>query len=202
MFYEPSKGHGLAHDPFKAIVAPRPIGWIGTRAADGRINLAPYSFFNGLSSRPPLVCFSSEGQKDSATFARESAEFTANLVSRDLAEKMNLTSVDAPAGISEFEFAGLTPAPCRLIAAPRVGEARASLECKVTEIYEPRGANGQKAGAFIVVGEVIGVHIDETVLKDGLFDIVEAGSTARLGYREYTAVNHTFEMVRPSWKDT
>lgn len=199
MFYEPSKGHGLPHDPFKAIVAPRPVGWIGTRAGDGRLNLAPYSFFNGLCSRPPLVCFSSEGEKDSATFARESGEFTANLVSRDLAEKMNLTSVDAPTGVSEFEFAGLTPAPCRLIDAPRVEEARAVLECKVTEIYEPRSVSGEKAGAFIVVGEVVGVHIDESVLKDGIFDIVEASPTARLGYREYTSVAHTFEMTRPRW---
>ncbi|MCB1435227.1 MAG: flavin reductase family protein, partial [Alphaproteobacteria bacterium] len=133
MFYEPSKGHGLPHDPSKAIVAPRPIGWISTRALDGRVNLAPYSYFNAISSRPFMVCFSSDGVKDSLTFASESREFVANLVGRDLAEKMNETSVDAPRGVNEFGVAGLTEAPCRIVAAPRVAEAYAALECKVTD---------------------------------------------------------------------
>ena len=121
----------LPHDPFKAIVAPRPIGWISTRALDGRINLAPYSFFNAFSSAPPIVGFSSEGCKDSATFARESGEFVANLASRDLMQAMNATSAPLPRGESEFAHAGLTMAPCRLVKAPRVAEAHAALECKV-----------------------------------------------------------------------
>jgi flavin reductase (DIM6/NTAB) family NADH-FMN oxidoreductase RutF len=199
MFYEPARGHGLPHDPFKAIVAPRPIGWISTRSSEGAINLAPYSFFNALSSNPHLVCFSSEGEKDSVTFARESGEFAVNLVSRELAERMNLSSVDAPRGMSEFDYAGLTAAPCRLIRAPRIAEAHAALECRVTEILEPNGLDGQKAGVFVVIGEVVGVHIDEAMLTDGLFDIRKAQSLARLGYMDYTAVTEVFAMRRPRW---
>jgi len=200
MFYEPSKGHGLPHDPFKAIVAPRPIGWISTRAIDGSFNLAPFSFFNALSSNPHLVMFSSEGEKDSVVHARESGEFTANLVSRDLAQKMNASSVDAPRGVPEFGYAGLTPVASRLVAAPRVGEAYAALECKVTEIHRPRGLNGATAERFMVLGEVVGVHVDEAVMTDGLFDIVKAGSVARLGYMDYAAVTEIFSMRRPRWE--
>lgn len=201
MFYEPLKGHGLPHDPFKAIVAPRPIGWISTLGQDGAINLAPYSFFNAFSSHPHLVWFSSEGKKDSSTFAAETREFVANLVGRDLAERMNRTSVNAPRGVNEFDYAGLTPAPSRLIAPPRVAEAPAALECKVTEILEPKGLDGRPAGVFVVVGEVVGVHIDEAFLTDGLFDTVKAGNVSRLGYMDYAAVNEVFSMRRPRWED-
>lgn len=200
MFYEPSRGHGLPHDPFKAIVAPRPIGWISSLAADGSVNLAPYSFFNALGSHPHLVMFSSEGEKDSATFARETGEFVANLVTRDLAEKMNRTSIDAPRGISEFEHAGLTMVPSTLVAPPRVGEAHAALECKVTEWLEPKGFDGRPSGNIVVFGEVVGVHIDDAMLTDGLFDIVRAGNTARLGYMDYASVTETFQMRRPRWE--
>lgn len=201
MFYEPSKGHGLPHDPFKAIVAPRPIGWISSLAADGSLNLAPYSFFNALGTHPHLVMFSSEGRKDSASFAGETHEFVANLVGRDLAEKMNASAVDAPRGVSEFDYAGLTPVPSRLVSPPRVGEALAALECKVTDILEPKGLDGRPAGNVIVFGEVVGVHIDERVLTDGLFDIVKAGTVARLGYMDYAAVTETFQMRRPRWQE-
>ncbi|TYR31034.1 flavin reductase family protein [Mesorhizobium microcysteis] len=201
MFYEPSKGHGLPHDPFKAIVAPRPIGWISSLAKDGSLNLAPYSFFNALGTHPHMVMFSSEGRKDSATFIGETGEFVANLVSRNLAEKMNATSVDAPRGKSEFDFAGLGQAPSRLVAPPRVAEALAALECKVTDIYEPRGLDGRVSGNIVVFGEVVGVYIDEVVLTDGMFDIVKAGTVSRLGYRDYAAITETFEMIRPRWKD-
>lgn len=201
MFYEPAKGHGLAHDPFKAIVAPRPIGWISSIGADGRVNLAPYSFFNAISGDPPLVLFSSEGRKDSASFAGESGEFVVNLASRDLAEAVNASAVDAPRGVSEFPYAGLTPAASRLVAPPRVAEAHAALECKVTEIREPRGLGGRPAGIIVVTGEVVGVHIDEAVMSAGRFDIVKAGNLARLGYRDYTAVEAVFEMVRPRWRE-
>ena len=201
MFYEPSKGHGLPHDPFKAIVAPRPIGWISSLAADGSLNLAPYSFFNTLGTHPHLVMFSSEGRKDSVSFAAETNEFVANLVSRNLAEKMNASAVDAPRGVSEFDYAGLTPVPSRLVAPPRVGEAVAALECKVTEILEPKGLDGRPAGNVIVFGEVVGVHIDEAMLTDGLFDIVKAGTVARLGYMDYTSVSETFQMRRPRWQE-
>lgn len=201
MFYEPSKGHGLPHDPFKAIVAPRPIGWISSLGADGSLNLAPYSFFNALGTHPHLVMFSSEGQKDSVSFAAETREFVANLVSRDLAEKMNASAVDAPRGVSEFDYAGLTPVPSSLVAPPRVGEALAALECKVTDILEPKGMDGRPAGNVIVFGEVVGVHIDDAALTDGLFDIVKAGTVARLGYMDYTAVSETFHMRRPRWQE-
>ena len=199
MFYEPEKGHGLPHDPFKAIVAPRPIGWISTLGDDGSPNLAPYSFFNALGTHPHMVMFSSEGDKDSSTFSRRSGEFVANLVSRDLAEKMNQTSVDAPRGVSEFGYAGLTPAPSRIVKAPRVAEAHAALECKVTDIIEPKGLDGKPSDRFVVFGEVVGIHIDEAMLTDGLFDIVKAGTVARLGYMDYSAVTETFVMRRPRW---
>ena len=201
MFYEPSRGHGLPHDPFKAIVAPRPIGWISTRAADGAVNLAPYSFFNAVSADPYIVMFSSEGEKDSVTFARETGEFVTNLVSHDLVQKMNASSVDAPRGVSEFGYAGLTPAPSRLVAPPRVGEAYAALECRVTEIHRPKGLDGTTGERFMVLGEVVGVHIDEAVMTDGLFDIVKAGNVARLGYMDYAAVTEVFSMRRPRWRD-
>jgi flavin reductase (DIM6/NTAB) family NADH-FMN oxidoreductase RutF len=200
VFYEPGKGHGLPHDPFKAIVAPRPIGWISTMGRDGSINLAPYSFFNAFSSRPPLVWFSSEGEKDSFTFARETGEFVANLAGGHIFKEMNATSVDAPRGVSEFGYAGLTPAPSRLVAAPRVAEAHAALECKVTEIFEPKGLDGKPAGVHVCTGEVIGIHIDEAVLTDGLFDNVKAGNVSRLGYLDFSAITETFAMRRPKWK--
>ena len=145
--------------------------------------------------------FSSEGAKDSATWARETGEFVANLVSRDLAEKMNATAIDAPRGISEFQHAGLTPEPSRLVKAPRVKEALAALECKVTEILQPKGLDGQPAGQFVVFGEVVGIYIDDAVLTNGLFDIVKAGTLSRLGYMDYTSVSETFAMRRPRWKD-
>ena len=200
MFYEPSKGHGLPHDPFKAIVAPRPIGWISTVGADGSYNLAPYSFFNALSTHPHLVMFSSEGEKDSVTFARETGEFVCNLVGRALAEKVNATSVDAPRGTSEFDYAGLATAPSKLVRPPRVAEALAALECKVTEILQPKGLDGKTGDRFVVFGEVVGVYIDEAVLTDGLFDIVKAGTVSRLGYMDYSSISETFQMRRPKWE--
>jgi flavin reductase (DIM6/NTAB) family NADH-FMN oxidoreductase RutF len=199
LFYEPSKGHGLPHDPFKAIVAPRPIGWISTMSRSGAVNLAPYSFFNAFSTRPFLVWFSSEGDKDSASFARETGEFVVNLVGRDLAEQMNRSSVDAPRGVSEFEFSGLTEAPSLLVAPPRVAEAPAALECKVTEILRPTALDGRDAGVFVVAGEVVGVHIGDDFLTDGLFDVVKAGNVARLGYKDFTSVDAKFSMRGPRW---
>jgi flavin reductase (DIM6/NTAB) family NADH-FMN oxidoreductase RutF len=200
MFYEPSKGHGLPHDPSKAIVAPRPIGWISTVSKAGKLNLAPYSFFNAFSTRPFIVWFSSEGEKDSATFAEETGEFVANLVSRDLAEKMVRTAVDAPRGVSEFDYADLIMAPSRLVAPPRVAAAPAALECRVTEILRPKALDGTPTSAVVVAGEVVGVHIDDAFLNDGLFDIVKAGNVGRLGYMDYASVSEIFSMRRPRWK--
>jgi Conserved protein/domain typically associated with flavoprotein oxygenases, DIM6/NTAB family len=199
MFYRPADGHGLPHDPFKAIVSPRPIGWISTRSKSGEINLAPYSFFNALSTDPYLVWFSADGDKDSVVFARETGEFAVNLVGEKFAEQMNATSVDAPRGVSEFGYAGIEPAECRLIGAPHVKGAPAVLECRLTEIHEPKGLDGRWAGVFVITGEVVGIHIDDAMLTNGLFDQVKAGNLARLGYMDYSATTETFSMRRPRW---
>jgi flavin reductase (DIM6/NTAB) family NADH-FMN oxidoreductase RutF len=188
----------LPHDPFKAIVAPRPIGWISTRASDGRINLAPYSFFNGFSSAPPIVGFSSEGAKDSAAFASESGEFVANLATMDLLHPMNQTSAPLPRGENEFVFAGLTMAPCRLVGAPRVAEAHASLECKVLDTIPLKNLQGEPIDRYLVLGEVVAVHIDDRFVREGRFDIAAAQSIARCGYQDYAVVEKVFALARPS----
>jgi len=201
MFYETGKSdHGLPHDPLKALVVPRPIGWISTRSQSGVVNLAPYSFFNMIDDDPPLVLFSSGGPKDSATFAEESGEFVANFVSEPLAAKMNATAVAAPRGTSEFDYANLTPVPSRLVAAPRVGEAVAALECKVTQVFTPRTLPGTESSSIVVVGQVVGVYIDESILREGRVDLEQARPVARLGYLDFTAVHHTWAMRRPKWE--
>jgi flavin reductase (DIM6/NTAB) family NADH-FMN oxidoreductase RutF len=200
MFYETAGNrHGLPHDPFKALVAPRPIGWISARATDGRVNLAPYSYFNALSEDPMLVMFSSGGRKDSVTFAEESGEFAVNLVSEPLAAQMNASSVNAPRGESEFVYAGLSEEPCRLIAAPRVKEAYAALECRVTQVFAPKTLDGQHPDALVTIGEVVGIHIDEAILTAGLVDVTKARPVCRLGYMDFAVVSQTFAMRRPRW---
>ncbi|MGB6118299.1 MAG: flavin reductase family protein [Mesorhizobium sp.] len=199
MFYEPKNGHGLPHNPAKAIVAPRPIGWISTIDAAGKPNLAPYSFFNMIADEPFLVLFSSDGVKDSVRNARETGEFVVNLASGDLAEKVVATSVDAPHGVDEFAYGGLTPAPSHIVKPPRVTEAGAALECKVTEIRSPSGLDGQPTRNVVVTGEVVGVHIDDRFLVDGLFDVTLAGNLSRLGYLDYSTIEKVFAMRRPKW---
>ena len=199
MFYPTAKRDRtkLPRDPFKAIVAPRPIGWISTRALDGRVNLAPYSYFNGFCSAPPIVGFSSEGWKDSASFARESGEFVANLATLELRERMNETSAPFARGDNEFARVGLTMAECRLVAAPRVAESPAALECKVVEVIEIRSISGEWSGSVLTIGEVVAFHIDDEYLADGRFDIARAHSLARCGYQDYAAVEKVFSMPRP-----
>src|SRR5271165_4405862 len=199
MYYETSSRdkEKLPRDPFKAIVTPRPIGWISTRALDGRINLAPYSFFNGFCSTPPIVGFSSEGAKDSATFARESGEFVANLATLALRDPMNATSAPLARGENEFLHAGLTMAECRLVAAPRVKESPASLECTVVEVVEIRNRAGAWSGHVLILGEVVGVHIDEAYVRHGRFDITAAKPLARCGYQDYAVVESVFALARP-----
>jgi flavin reductase (DIM6/NTAB) family NADH-FMN oxidoreductase RutF len=197
-FYEPARGHGLPHDPFKAIVAPRPIGWISTRGADGRPNLAPYSFFNAFSGRPPIVGFSSEGRKDSAGNAEATGEFVANFVSLGLARAMNETSAAVGPEVDEFALGGLTAAPCRVVSAPRVAEAPAALECRVLQVIQLRDLAGQPLDTFLVLGQVVGVHIGRAYLRDGRFDTAAAQPIARAGYRgDYFAMGELFEMLRP-----
>ena len=200
MFYEPKNGHGLPHDPFKAIVAPRPIGWISTRNRAGEVNLAPYSFFNAFSTSPFLVWFASDGVKDSVAFVRDSGEFVVNLVGRDLAAKMNASSVNAPRGVSEFGYAGLEPAP-RCWSRRRASPARRRhSNARLTEIFEPKDLEGRDHDVKVVAGEVVGIHIDDAMLTDGLFDVVKAGNVARLGYLDFSSVTRVFSMRRPRWK--
>ena len=141
-FYEPSKGHGLPHDPFNAIVGPRPIGWVSTRGAKGGVNLAPYSFFNAFCYHPPIIGFSSTAAKDSLRNCQETGEFVWNLATRDLAERMNASSAAVPYETDEFTLAGLTPLPSRLVAVPRVGESPVNFECKVSEIVQLKSHTG------------------------------------------------------------
>jgi flavin reductase (DIM6/NTAB) family NADH-FMN oxidoreductase RutF len=200
MFYEPSKrNHGLPHDPFQALVAPRPIGWISTLSASGALNLAPYSYFNALSSNPWLIMFSASSEKDSVVFARERGEFVANLVSANLADAMVQSSIPAPRGVSEFELAGLTPEPGRNVSVPRVREAFAALECRLTEIWRPQNHSNPGGAPFVVTGEVVGVYIDERILTDGLVDIAKARPVSRLGYLDYGVTAESFPKVRPQW---
>lgn len=198
-FYEPKNGHRLPHDPFKAIVAPRPIGWISSVDAQGRVNLAPYSFFNAFCDSPPVVGFSSSGRKDSQRNIEETGEFVANLATRRHAEAMNRTSAPFPHGVNEFEAAGLTAAPSRLVRPPRVADAPAALECKLLLALPIKDLDGTPTPNTLILGQVVGVHIDPTFLKDGLFDIAAAGTIARCGYRgDYAEVTRVFEMLRPS----
>jgi flavin reductase (DIM6/NTAB) family NADH-FMN oxidoreductase RutF len=187
----------LPRDPFKAIVAPRPIGWISTRSKDGLINLAPYSFFNAFSSAPPIVGFSSEGAKDSAAFARDSGEFVVNLATLDLLHQMSQSSAPLPRGQSEFEHTGLTMAPCRLVGAPRVAESHAAMECKVTEIVTLRNVGGEPLDNYLVFGEVLAFHLDERFIREGVFDTAAAQPVARCGYQDYAVVDKLFTLARP-----
>ena len=197
-FYEPSKGHGLPHDPFKAIVAPRPIGWISTRDPEGRLNLAPYSFFNAVCDRPPMVMFSSAGWKDTVANIKATGEFVCNLVTRALAEKMNRTSAALPHGVDEFEFAGLAAAPSRIVAPPRVADVPAALECKLVDIIQLHTAEGAVLDQYLTIGEVVGVYIDQAYLKDGVFDLLATHPIQRAGYSaDYTEATTGFQMKRP-----
>lgn len=197
-FYEPARGHGLPHDPFKAIVAPRPIGWISTRDRRGRVNLAPYSFFNAFCDAPPIVGFSSTGRKDSLRNAEETGEFVANLATKALADAMNVSSQAVPPEVDEMALAGLTAAPCRIVAVPRVGESPAALECKLLRIVTLSDLDGVATDNHLVLGQVVGVHIDPSFLVDGLFDMTAARTIARCGYRgDYAEVASLFEMLRP-----
>jgi flavin reductase (DIM6/NTAB) family NADH-FMN oxidoreductase RutF len=199
MFYETAKNdHGLPHDPFKAIVAPRPIGWISTLSAAGAVNLAPYSYFNGVHSKPPLVMFGSENRKDSLAFVEETKEFVCSLATWDLREQMNQTSAPYPRGVDEMRAAGLTPAPCRLVKPPRVAEAPCALECKVLNVVPLNDVNGRPLDGYVVIGQVVGVHIDERFIRNGLLDTAAMKPIARGGYHDYSVVTESFTMRRPS----
>ena len=200
-FYEPRHGHRLPHDPFNAIVGPRPIGWISSHNAAGALNLAPYSFFNAFNYTPPIVGFASIGYKDSVRNIEQTGEFAWNLVTRPLAETMNQTCASVPPEVSEFELAGLTPAASQVISVPRVLESPVSFECRVTQIVQLQAADGQKVPTWLVLGEVVAVHILQTLLKDGVYDTATAGHILRGGGpADYFSVGpeQLFRMRRPA----
>ena len=200
-FYEPRNGHGLPHDPFNAIVGPRPIGWISTRSSAGVLNLAPYSFFNGFNYTPPIIGFSSVGYKDSLRNIEQTGEFGWNLVTRPLAEAMNQTCAAVGPDVSEFELAGLTPIASQMIAAPRVAESPVSFECRCTQIIQLQNIDGEKLPTWLVLGEVVGVHIDALYLKDGVYDTASAEPILRGGGpADYFSIGaqQLFKMRRPS----
>ena len=199
-FYEPRKGHGLAHNPFKAIVAPRPIGWISSVDREGRRNLAPYSFFNAVNDAPPMLYFSTNGaRKDTLNNIEATGEFVVNFVGAVQAQAMNATSASVVHGVDEFALAGLTPVPSVIVKPPRVGGAIAAMECKLAQILRLTDAGGVEIDAWMTIGEVVGVHIDSACLKDGVFDTVAARPIARCGNRgDYTEVDRLFEMIRPA----
>ncbi len=200
MFYRPGADpHGLPHNPFNAIVAPRPIGWISTRGADGGDNLAPYSFFNAVAYTPPQVMFASTGTKpdraqgkDSLSNIRETGVFCVNIVSYALREAMNATSGAYGRDVDEFTLADVARAPCREIACARVADAPAALECRLSQIVTLAGEAN-----YLALGEVVGVHMRDDCLRDGRFDATLFQPVARLGYKDYAVVREVFTMTRP-----
>ncbi len=199
-YYEPKNGHGLKHDPFNAIIAPRPIGWISSRDGKGNVNLAPYSFFNGFCYHPPIIGFSSTSWKDTVQNVKDTGEFVWNLATLDLAKHMNATAAHVAPDVSEFQIAGLTAVPSKLVNVPRVAESPVAFECKLTEIIQLKGANGEKANAWLTMGEVVAVHIDKAMIRDGVYITALARPIVRAGRKgDYFTVKpeDMFEMVRP-----
>jgi flavin reductase (DIM6/NTAB) family NADH-FMN oxidoreductase RutF len=201
IFYEPDSRdrEALPHDPFKSIIAPRPIGWVSTKSADGLVNLAPYSFFNAVSDTPPMLAFSSSGAKHSSTFASEVKEFVWNLVTWELREQMNESSAPLPRGQSEFKRAGLEMAPSRLVDAPRVAAARCSMECRVVHQFELQDLDGRGIDQHLVIGKVVGVHLDEGAINGSGVDTAALRPVARCGGpADYAVVDRLFQMRRPT----
>lgn len=199
-FYEPSQGHGLPHDPLNAIIGPRPIGWIASLDGEGRQNLAPYSFFNCFNYRPPIIGFASSGWKDSVRNICETKEFVWNLTTRDLAERMNETSASIPHGEDEFARAGLTPVASRLVKAPRVAESPVNFECRLSQCIQLTTAEGAPLNSWLVLGEVVAIHIDESLLEDGIYQTAKAQPVLRAGgpTAYYTVTDaQRFDMRRP-----
>ena len=199
-FYEPSQGHGLPHDPFNAIVGPRPIGWISSQDAQGQVNLAPYSFFNAFNYTPPIIGFASLGEKDSLRNIRETGEFAWNLATRPLAEQMNASCAAVAHGVDEFDLAGLERVASRLIKPPRVAHSPVSFECKLTQLIRLEGLDKVPTQTWLVLGEVVGVHIARQFLRDGVYDTAAAQPILRGGGpADYFAVtpDNLFRMFRP-----
>lgn len=198
MFYDPrSEPHGLPHNPWNALVSPRPIGWISTLSPDGVANLAPYSFFNAVSGNPPFVMFSSTPRKHSLSNIEATGEFVVNVVSWDLRTQMNQSSAFYAADVDEFEKVGLAKAPCRNVRPPRVAAAPASIECLLYQVIPLKPKSGLPSASTVVIGEVVGIHIDDAVIRDGRVDPTLFRPVARLGYMDYSVTDEVFEMLRP-----
>ena len=198
MFYDTEKNdHGLPHNPFKAIVSPRPIGWISSLDKDGRANLAPYSFFNCICDRPPIVLFSSSGYKDSVANVDATGEFVCNMASWDLKDEMNLSSAAVPHETSEFDLSGLEMSESRMVKAPRVAKAVTALECKHLQTLRMKTLEGEDTDSYVVFGQVVGIHIDDSIIVNGRVDVTVYKPLSRLGYMDYAAVTEVFEMGRP-----
>jgi flavin reductase (DIM6/NTAB) family NADH-FMN oxidoreductase RutF len=197
VFYDATRNdHGFENDPFKALVAPRPIGWISTLSPEGIANLAPYSYFNAMSQSPHYVVFGSGGRKDSIRNAEAAGEFAVNLATWELREQMNASSANAPAHVDEFELARLTKAPCRLIKAPRVAESPVCLECRLFKVIELPDDQG-KVADWLAIGRVIGIHIDDRFIDNGRVNTAAMKPIARMGYSEYATVETAWRMRRP-----
>lgn len=202
MHYEPAKNnHGMAHNPFNALVSPRPIGWISTISASGVVNLAPYSFYNAVSGNPPFIMFSSTDLKDSQRNAESGGEFVVNLATYELREEMGMTSEHVGSDISEFELAGLEMAPSQIVKVPRVKRSLAALECRYNKTVELTDSNGVKLISSIIIGEVVSIFIDNTIIVDGRVDITRARPLARLGYMDYAVIDEVFSMELSATKD-
>lgn len=200
MFYDAAKNdHGLPYNPFKAIVAPRPIGWISSMSTQGEINLAPYSFFNGLTDHPPTVMFASEGRKHSVAFAEETGEFVCNFANYALRDQMNATSAEFARGVNEMDKAGLASAPSRMVKPPRVRDSPCALECKWLQTIRLSDLEGRITERYVVFGQVVGVYIDDAFIKDGKLDTAAMQPIARAGYADYFVgtAETRFSIARP-----
>jgi flavin reductase (DIM6/NTAB) family NADH-FMN oxidoreductase RutF len=199
MFYDALKAdHGLPYDPTNALVSPRPIGWISSLSKDGVRNLAPYSYFNLVASRPPIVVFGSGYVKDSQRNIEETGEFVCNIANWELREAVNASSVQAPPEIDEFDLVGLEAAESTLVRPPRVKRALAALECKYVRTIELPSATDEPHFFSMVIGRVVGVYIDESVIRDGIVDVTRIQPIARLGYQDFAVVDQVFAMARPA----
>lgn len=199
LFFEPHLRDKavLPHDPIKALVSPRPIGWVSTMSAEGATNLAPFSFFGIASMMPPMISFCSNAGKDSVTFAEQTGEFVWNLVTEELQTQMNDSSTRLPAGESEFAYAGVEMAPCRMVRAPRVARSPGALECKVVDVFRLRDMGGQHTEMLMVVGQIVGVHLDPSFVEDGRVMTAKMRPLSRLGYWDYAVVDEVFEIAPP-----
>ena len=204
MFYRAGQPHGLRHNPFNALVIPRPIGWISSVDGDGNVNLAPYSFFNGVAYTPPQVMFSATGQhefggfKDTVANIESTGEFVVNMATWVLRDAMNMTSAPAPHDVDEFELAGLTPEPAELVKPPRIKQSPVHLECRYTQTVDLLTTKEDQRNT-VVFGEVIGIHISDAVIVDGLVSYERLKPIGRLGYMDYVHVTDTFSIKRPGW---